>query len=217
LRKKRSGRFINEPFWPQEHLTADVAAAIDFSRRHGLEISVRGGGHNAWGASVGTGGMMIHLGGLNAVKVDAAARRVRVGGGAMLADLDAATQAHGLATTAGTVSHTGVGGHSGWRIRVAGSPAWVCHRQPRLGRGGHRRRSNPASLAAGKPRPVLGFARWRWQLRRRHRVRVPAARGWAAETLVCSFLTWPTAPRRSNWVGSWLQPLPGMSLSCWLS
>src|SRR5581483_8209776 len=85
---------------------ADVAASINFARHNSLEISVRGGGHNVWGAAVGTGGMMIHLGGLNAVTVDPVARRVRVGGGAMLGVMDAATQAHGLATTAGTVSHT---------------------------------------------------------------------------------------------------------------
>jgi FAD/FMN-containing dehydrogenase len=102
---------------------ADVAAAIDFARRHGLEISVRGGGHNAWGASVGTNGMMIHLGGLNAVKVDPAARRVWIGGGAALADMDVATQAHGLATTAGTVSHTGVGG-----LTLGGGFGWLGHR-----------------------------------------------------------------------------------------
>ncbi len=102
---------------------ADVAAVIGFARQQGMEISVRGGGHNVWGAAVGTGGMMIHLGGMNGVSVDPAARRVRVGGGALLADMDAATQAYGLATTAGVVSHTGVGG-----LTLGGGFGWLAHR-----------------------------------------------------------------------------------------
>ncbi|MGH3672101.1 MAG: FAD-binding oxidoreductase, partial [Pseudonocardiaceae bacterium] len=61
---------------------ADVVAAISLARDQDLELSVRGGGHNVWGSSVGDDGMMVHLGGMNQVSVDPAAKRVRVGGGA---------------------------------------------------------------------------------------------------------------------------------------
>ena len=71
---------------------------------------MRGGAHNFGGAAVGDAGLTVDLSGMGEVAVDPDARTARVGGGATLAQLDAATQAHGLATTGGTVSHTGIGG-----------------------------------------------------------------------------------------------------------
>src|SRR2546427_5781981 len=89
---------------------ADVAAAIQFGRSHDLEISVRGGGHNFAGFGVCDDGLMINLSGMRQVSVDAAARRAVCGGGATWAEVDAATQTHGLAVPGGVISHTGIGG-----------------------------------------------------------------------------------------------------------
>jgi hypothetical protein len=104
---------------------ADVSSAIGLARRESLEISVRGGAHSAAGASVGDGGLTINLSQMRQVTVDRDTQRAHVGGGATLADMDAATQAHGLAVPGGIVSHTGVGGLAvgggmGWLTRKAG-------------------------------------------------------------------------------------------------
>ena len=74
---------------------ADVVAAVNFAREHSLLISVRGGGHNVAGTAVCEGGMMIDLSGMRGVRVDAAARSVRVEGGALLGDVDRETQCLG--------------------------------------------------------------------------------------------------------------------------
>ncbi|HLM32270.1 MAG TPA: FAD-binding oxidoreductase [Solirubrobacterales bacterium] len=89
---------------------ADVATSLDFARSHGLELAVRGGGHNPSGHCVCDGGLVIDLSLMRAVAVDAGARRARSQGGATWLDFDSATQAHGLVTPGGVVGSTGVAG-----------------------------------------------------------------------------------------------------------
>jgi FAD/FMN-containing dehydrogenase len=104
---------------------ADVIAGLDFARKNRLEIAVRGGGHSIAGFSTGDGVAVIDLSAMNEVHVDPAARRATVGGGAVWADVDHETQAHGLATTGGLISSTGIagltlGGGIGWLMRKHG-------------------------------------------------------------------------------------------------
>jgi FAD/FMN-containing dehydrogenase len=104
---------------------AQVASAIRFGRESNLELAIRGGGHSFAGHGVCDDGLMIDLSAMRAVTVDPVTRRARCGGGTTWADLDAATQEHGLAVTGGVISHTGVagltlGGGIGWLTRLAG-------------------------------------------------------------------------------------------------
>jgi FAD/FMN-containing dehydrogenase len=88
----------------------DVATALDFARSRGLEVAVRGGGHNPAGHCVVDDGLVIDLSTLRAVEVDPDAGIARSAGGATWLDFDKATQAHGLVTPGGVVGSTGVAG-----------------------------------------------------------------------------------------------------------
>jgi FAD/FMN-containing dehydrogenase len=103
----------------------DVAAGLAFAQARGLEVSVRGGGHNYAGTALTDGGVMIDLSPMKTVTVDPATRRATCGGGTTWGELDGATQEHGLAVTGGFISKTGVagltlGGGIGWLVRKAG-------------------------------------------------------------------------------------------------
>ncbi|MGH3786331.1 MAG: FAD-binding oxidoreductase [Pseudonocardiaceae bacterium] len=102
---------------------ADVAAAISFGRERALQISVRGGAHGYLGSAIPEGGLVIDLSELRGVSVAPGSRRAWCSGGALLADLDAATQRHGMAVTGGTISHTGVGG-----LTLGGGFGWLVHK-----------------------------------------------------------------------------------------
>ena len=100
--------------------TNDVSRAVRFAKDRGLPLAVRGGGHNIAGSALCDDGLVIDLSRMKAVRVNADARRAVIEGGATLADLDAATQLHGLATPLGINSTTGIGG-----LTLGGGFGWL--------------------------------------------------------------------------------------------
>src|SRR5439155_8348835 len=90
--------------------TADVADAVRFARAEGLDISVRGGGHNVAGRAVADGALMIDLAPMKGIHVDPTAQTVRAQGGVLWRELNRETAAHGLAVTGGAISTTGIAG-----------------------------------------------------------------------------------------------------------
>ncbi len=100
---------------------ADVQQAVSFAKRQGgLLVSVRGGGHSAPGYGTNDGGLVIDLSSMKAISVDPGKRTARAEGGVLWRELDSQTQAHGLATTGGTVSNTGIGG-----LTLGGGMGWL--------------------------------------------------------------------------------------------
>ncbi len=89
---------------------SDASAAVALGRDEGLEISIKGGGHNVAGKAVTDGGLMIDLTSMKNVDVDPAARTATAGGGVLWSEYNDATAQHGLASTGGVISTTGVAG-----------------------------------------------------------------------------------------------------------
>ena len=100
--------------------TGDVVAALAFARKAGLEVSVRGGGHNVAGRAVTDGGVMIDLAEMRGIEVNPAEKTVTAQGGATWAELNEAAAEHGLAVTGGAVSSTGVAGYT-----LGGGLGWL--------------------------------------------------------------------------------------------
>jgi FAD/FMN-containing dehydrogenase len=108
--------------------SADIVGAIGLAQAAKVEAAVRGGGHNVAGRATVDGGVMIDLSLMKGVRVDAKARIARVEGGVTWGELNRETQLHGLATTGGVVSSTGVagltlGGGLGWLMNKYGLAA----------------------------------------------------------------------------------------------
>jgi FAD/FMN-containing dehydrogenase len=100
--------------------TADVVEAVRFAGENGLVVTARGGGHGVAGNALTDGGLVVDLSLMKAVRVDAKARTARAEGGVTLGELDAATQAHGLATPLGVVTATGIAG-----LTLSGGIGWL--------------------------------------------------------------------------------------------
>ncbi|MGZ8483959.1 MAG: FAD-binding oxidoreductase [Candidatus Binatia bacterium] len=100
--------------------TADIADAVNFARTRGLDLAVRGGGHNVAGRAVCDDGLLLDLSLMKGIHVDPARRSARAQGGVTWREFNRETQAHGLATTGGVVSTTGIAG-----LTLGGGLGWL--------------------------------------------------------------------------------------------
>ena len=156
--------------------TADVVHAVNFGREEGLEISVRGGGHNVAGKAVTDRGLMIDLSLMKGIHVDPARRTVRAQPGVRVGELDRASAVFGLATPSGVISLTGIAG-----LTLGGGIAWL---MGKYGMAVDNLLSAEVVLASGAvvtasedtdPDLFWALRGRRGQLRRRDLVRVPGA------------------------------------------
>ena len=175
----------------------------------GLPVAVRSGGHSYPGHSVCDGGIVIDLGPMKGIRVDPEARTARAQAGVLWGELDRETQAFGLATTGGIVTHTGVAG-----LTLGGGIGWL-HR--RHGLTIDQLLSVDLITAEGEfvkasadrePRPLLGPARRRRQLRDRHRVRVPPSP--VGPIVLAGPIFWPMeeSPELLRFYRDWIADAP---------
>ncbi len=102
---------------------ADIVDAVNFARTHGLELAVRGGGHNVAGRAVCDDGLMLDMSLMKGIHVDPVRRTARAQGGVTWREFNRETQAHGLATTGGVISTTGIAG-----LTLGGGLGWLMAR-----------------------------------------------------------------------------------------
>ena len=154
----------------------DVVAALDLARRVGLEVSVRGGGHNVAGRAVTDGGVMIDLAEMKRIEVDPVAATATAGGGVTWGELNDAAAEHGLAVTGGAISTTGIAGlHPRGRPRLADGQARAGVGQSARRRARHGGRRGARRQRGLAPGPLLGAQGRRRELRRRDLVHVSDA------------------------------------------
>src|SRR4051794_27389417 len=147
--------------------TADIVDTVHFARREGLEISVRGGGHNVAGRAVIDGAVMIDLSAMRGIHVDREAMTLRAQGSCLWAELNREAALHALATTGGAISHTGGGG-----LARGGGLGWL---RAKRGLGGENVLAvelvtgdgRVLDVPADSDSDLLGAARRRRQLRDR--------------------------------------------------
>ena len=153
--------------------TADVADAVRFAHAEGLDICVRGGGHNVAGRAVVDGALMIDLSPMKGIHVDPEARTARAQGGVLWRELNRETAVHGLAVTGGAISTTGIAG-----LTLGGGLGWL---MAKYGLAADNITAVELVTADGDvlerdggvgPRSVLGTSGRRRKLRHRHVVRV---------------------------------------------